>query len=64
MMSNEVKINELEINGNAAFHGFKVKEFSIESEESWVGLEFTNAIEDSWFVVDDEPSTVSPSLYA
>ena len=46
MMSNLVKVNELTINTKYAYHNFYIKEFSIESEESWDGLEFIKAIED------------------
>ena len=46
MMSNQVIVNELTINTKTAYHDFYIREFSIESEESWDGLEVFDAIED------------------
>ena len=45
-MSNQVTINEFTLNTKSAYYDFYIREFSVESEESPDGLEFTDAIED------------------
>ena len=52
MVTNQTISSTFEISRKKSFNVFSIKEHTVESEESWDGLEFARAVQDKYFLVD------------